>query len=197
MPRLGAAPGVPPHALPTGGCCSPLRPSRGNAGAFSMCMAHAAPGARLFPSVGSGAACRLAPRPVAHPPTRQVAGSLGLAGRGVRRPLYTRPGRSRPGLFALAIAACITSSSSRGVCPAAPSRVAGSVALRPPAGGIYYGAPSGGTLGFVVLWPFRPSPPHARACLVSSPRVRIAPPAPRPGGPAHGLRPSAAGAPHK
>lgn len=75
------------------------------------------------------------------------------------------------------------------------------VPLNPPAGGIappllgglgtvgghaaprsYYGAPSGGTLGFVSLWPFRPPSPHARACLHSSPRVRIAPPAPPSGG---------------
>lgn len=86
-----------------------------------MCMAHAAPGSRFFPSVGSGAACRLAPRPVAHPPTRQGAGSLGLAGRGVRWPHHCHTGRWRPVFCALAIAATSTAPTSRGVCPAAQS----------------------------------------------------------------------------
>lgn len=69
-----------------------------------------------------------------------------------------------------------------GCAVARPLTLGASLALCPPAGGIYYGAPSGGTLGFVSLWPFRPPSPHARACLGSSPRVRIAPPAPPSGG---------------
>lgn len=121
LPHRGAAPGAPSHALPTGGCCSPLRPSRAYAGAFSTRTARAAPGSRFLPSVGSGAACRLAPRPVAHPPTRQGAGSLGLAGRGVRWPHHGHPTRWRVGFCALAIARHISLISSRPVCGAAQS----------------------------------------------------------------------------
>lgn len=88
----------------------------------------------------------------------------------------------------------------RAVAPAARAtarlRWGSSLTLCPHAGGSYYGPPSGGTLGFVALWPFRPPSPHARACLGSSPRVAISPPSPLPGGTAHGLRPSFFRAPH-
>lgn len=81
-----------PPSLPTGVCCSPLRSSRGRAGAFTTRSACVAPGCRFFPSVGSASVCRLALGAVAPPPTRAGAGSLGLAGRVVRS-LW--PGRVR------------------------------------------------------------------------------------------------------
>lgn len=121
LPHRGAAPGAPSHALPTGGCCSPLRPSRAYAGAFSTRVACAAPGSRFFPSVGSHAARLLPLGCVAHPPTRQRAGSLGLAGRGVRWAHHCRPTRWRVGLCALAIARHILPISSRPACGAAQS----------------------------------------------------------------------------
>lgn len=81
-----------PPSLPTGVCCSPLRTSRGCAGAYTTRSACVAPGCRFLPSMGSGAARCYPLRPVAPPPTRAGAGSLGLAGRVVRS---LRPGRGR------------------------------------------------------------------------------------------------------
>lgn len=83
----------------------------------------------------------------------------------------------------------------RGCAVARPLTLGCSLALCRPAGGIYYGAPSGGTLGGGSLWPFRPPSPPARVCLGSSPRVRITPPTPPSGG-AYGLTAVVFSAPH-
>lgn len=69
-----------------------------------------------------------------------------------------------------------------GCAVARPLTLGGSLALCRPAGGIFYGTPSGTALGCCSLLPFRQPSHHARGSLGSSPRVCIAPPAPPSGG---------------
>lgn len=157
LPGQGAAPGPASPALPTGGSCSPLRTSRPRAGAHTICSAYGAPGSGFFASTGSAAARFNPLGAVARQPTPQERRSLGLAGRGVRRPQHAHSGASAPSLCACSYRAGCTTPTSRGVCPAAPSR-----------------ARQAGAVGCYV-WPGRPHilwPPLWGRCVGSLSHTR-------------------------
>lgn len=111
-----------PPAFPTGGCCSPLPAWRHHAGGFSTRVACAPPGWWPLRSMGSASVCRLALGAVARPPTRAGAGSLGLAGQGVRSLWPVRVRRCRRSLARVAFAAGHCAFTSRGCTGCAVAR---------------------------------------------------------------------------